>query len=161
MATVKDLRSSAHKVLLEYMRSLGFREGKRCSFFRVTEDGVIHYLSIVPIISGKQARVWVSCLVPEIIDGFDPDCFPQDGVPIVVGGMMSDKGIGNDYAKAKIDSAESREKFLESLKGPISQYAIPFFDEINTRAKFWDSLDDDDRVHYQQRGLKEKILMGA
>lgn len=158
MAAMGELKKSARIVLGDYMNSRGLREGSRCSYFRITEDGVIHLITIVPIISGKQARVWVTCTVPELVENFDIKRFPKDGVAIYVGGYMSDLGIGRDFGKAMIDSVESRERFLASLPEYFDKWAFPFFDRIKTRQNFWNEMNDENRDKLTQRGMKMDIL---
>lgn len=160
MATERDLKKASRENLTPFMVSLGYKEGSGCSYYKVVGDGVFHVLMVVPIFSGKQARVWINCTVPELVEGFGTQKFPPDGMTIQLGGYMSDKGIGYDYARSLIDTDDRRVAFMKSLIGTFERHAFPLFDRILCRQQFCDSMSVEKRAHYERIGMIDRILHG-
>jgi hypothetical protein len=147
MATIGQLKKAADERLFPCLASHGFRAGKGCSYFRVTQDGLYQFVIFDLTSGGAGADVFITCTIPEVHKSFDEKKLPPADMSILVGGDLSyivgvhGNYIGNEYS-ARLDKEGGMEKYFSCVVPWIEKCVIPFFDSMSTRRQFWDELPD-------------------
>jgi hypothetical protein len=142
---------------------MGFVSGARCSYYRVTDDGVYQALIVELCSRGAGARVFVLCTVPDVVRNFDANKFPPADVPTVCGGEISSiassfgKYMGRGYI-ADINSQDGIEKFFGSITPVIESCVIPFFEVRMTRKSFLDSIDEETKKRPEYQAFAKSVL---
>lgn len=163
MATLASLRKAMGKYLSDYLSSHEMLIAKKtCRAYRVTNDGVYHIISIAALSSGKNARVFVTCTVPEVSEEPNEKSLIEGPLIMYTGGSLSEMGIGvGDFLDPDASSEEACQEFFKMLPEYLDRFAEPLFSSIQTRRDFWNALDEHSRKSLEGRGLKERVLRRA
>lgn len=163
MATLASLRRAMEKNLSGYLASHQMMIAKKtCRAYRVTRGGVYQIISIAVLSSGNNARVFVTCTVPEVFDDPNEKSFLEGPLVMYTGGSLSEMGLGlGDFLDPDVSTEMACQAFFEMLPEYLCRFADPLFNAIQTRRDFWSALDEDSKRALEGKGLKHRILTGA
>lgn len=155
MASSSDLRKAASHVFTPFMISKGFSQADGCCYYRIVGDGVIQSVIVVPV-KGTHGRVWVTCTVPELLQGnyVSGEKLRSRNIGIDSGGMLGVDGIedGPDLFPP-IDTAERREEFMAELPKWIDMWAMPFFERTGSRTSLWKEMESHGGNEYYRKAV--------
>ncbi|MDX1458341.1 MAG: hypothetical protein R3276_12200 [Marinobacter sp.] len=151
MTTVTQFKSYAKATLTPYLEKKGF---KLLSRFIYVKDGPeeIKFVVSPSIHYGENLVIWVVCYTEEM-DAGDPVAyrFPK-GLPTMVGSELSpDRTISYGTSHLwKVGSEDASKKAIEEIILALKQWAIPFFESVNTRQDLVDKVCRHHRADYQE-----------
>lgn len=163
MATLASLKKAMEKHLSDYLASHEMLIARKtCRAYRVTSDGVYQVVSIAILSSGKNARVFVTCTVPEVFDDQNERVFIEGPLIMYTGGSLSERGLGvGDFLDPDVSSDAACQTFFKMLPEYLDRFADPLFWAIQTRRDFWNALNEPARKSLEEKGLKGRILAGT
>lgn len=156
MATINQLVKIAKIKFVPFMEEKGFVHHGKLEFSRSAGDGV-YQLILGELSYGENLKFRVTCFVPEF-DIHYMEQFPKK-IPTTCGGRLGEGLVATELWD--VSDLAMVERVFDEVVSCVKRYALPWFDEVNSRMSYVDALYPHLREKIIAEGKVNEILAGS
>ncbi|WP_105214844.1 DUF4304 domain-containing protein [Pseudoalteromonas sp. T1lg22] len=157
MASAKSLKKYAKNSLSPYMAALGFELIKGLSYVKEAPEGMTYF---VDCFASRWGNVTfdVGIYVPELDEEEREDLAWPKVMRSLVGGELQEDSPMLKYVQHCWNFESEPEAVIDRVQAAIEKYAIPFFEEIQSREDMVNAIDNDWYKWQRDEELLGRIL---